>query len=93
MSTPRCQEEQSEQRARARRRPAGEAAGEPGVKAPVRAGGAPARSRKRFTPQEQERLERLRRAVQRGERSDAYPVDPRQEFIRWLIAQGRLSDN
>jgi hypothetical protein len=86
MSTPQCQEEQSEKRARARRRPAGE----PGVAAPAR---APARARKRFTPQEQERLERLRRAVQRGERSDAYPVDPRQDFVRWLIAQGRLSDN
>jgi hypothetical protein len=47
---------------------------------------------RRFSPQERERLARLRRAVERGERSDFYPVDRRQEFVRWLIAEGRLSD-
>jgi hypothetical protein len=88
MSTPQCQEEQGEKRARTPRR---RTAGEVGVKTPTPAR-TPARSRERFTPQEQESLERLRRAVQRGERSDAYPVDRRQEFVRWLIAQGRLSD-
>ena len=86
MSTPQCQEEQSETRVGARSRtPGGTGAGAPARK--------PARSRKRFTAQEQERLERLRRAVQRGERSDAYPIDPRQDFVRWLIAEGRISDN
>jgi hypothetical protein len=92
MSTPQCQEEQSEKRATAPRR---RTAGEVGVKTPTPTPTptrTPARSRKRFTPQEQESLERLRRAVQRGERSDAYPVDRRQDFVRWLIAQGRLSD-
>jgi hypothetical protein len=86
MSTPQCQEEQSETRVRARpRKPGGAGAGTPARK--------PTRARKRFTTQEQEGLERLRRAVQRGERSDAYPIDPRQDFVRWLIAEGRISDN
>jgi hypothetical protein len=46
-----------------------------------------------FTPEEQERLRRLRRQVLAGARSDAYPVDKRQEFVRWLVEQGKLSDN
>ncbi len=46
-----------------------------------------------FTPQERERLARLKRAMARGERSDRYPVDKRQDFIRWLIDQGKLSEN
>ena len=46
-----------------------------------------------FTEQERERLSRLKRAVARGERSDRYPVDKRQDFIRWLITQGKLSEN
>ena len=46
-----------------------------------------------FTGQERERLARLRRAVARGERSDSYPVDKRQDFVRWLIEQGKLSEN
>ena len=46
-----------------------------------------------FTGQERERLARLKRAVSRGERSDRYPVDKRQDFIRWLITQGKLSEN
>ena len=46
-----------------------------------------------FTEQERERLARLKRAVARGERSDRYPVDKRQDFIRWLITQGKLSEN
>jgi hypothetical protein len=46
-----------------------------------------------FTADERERLRRFRRAVIRGERGDAYPIDKRQEFIRWLVDQGKLSDN
>jgi hypothetical protein len=46
-----------------------------------------------FTQQERERLARLKRAVARGERSDRYPVDKRQDFVRWLITQGKLSEN
>jgi hypothetical protein len=46
-----------------------------------------------FTPEERERLERLRRQVRAGTRSDSYPIDKRQAFVRWLIAQGKLSDN
>ena len=46
-----------------------------------------------FTEQERERLSRLKRAMERGERSDRYPVDKRQDFIRWLITQGKLSEN
>jgi hypothetical protein len=46
-----------------------------------------------FTAQERERLARLKRAVERGERSDRYPVDKRQDFVRWLITQGKLSEN
>jgi hypothetical protein len=46
-----------------------------------------------FTPEQRERLIRLRRQVVRGERSDSFPVDKRQDFVRWLIARGRLSDN
>jgi hypothetical protein len=46
-----------------------------------------------FTGQERERLARLKRAVARGERSDRYPVDKRQDFVRWLITQGKLSEN
>ena len=42
---------------------------------------------------EKERLARLKRAIERGERSDRYPVDKRQDFVRWLITQGKLSEN
>ena len=42
---------------------------------------------------EKERLTRLKRAIERGERSDRYPVDKRQDFVRWLITQGKLSEN
>ena len=45
-----------------------------------------------FTGEERERLARLRRAVARGERSDRYPVDKRQDFVRWLVDHGKLSD-
>jgi hypothetical protein len=48
---------------------------------------------RRFSAPERERLRRLRQAVDRGERSDSFPVDRRQDFVRWLIAQGRLSDD
>jgi hypothetical protein len=47
----------------------------------------------KFTEEQQARLARLRRAIVRGERSDRYPVDKRQDFIRWLIDQGKLSEN
>jgi hypothetical protein len=47
----------------------------------------------KFDAEERERLLRLRRLVARGERSDRYPVDKRQDFVRWLIDQGKLSDN
>jgi hypothetical protein len=50
-------------------------------------------SLRRFTPQERERLERLRQAVRNGERSESFPVDRRQDFVRWLIANGRLSES
>ena len=46
-----------------------------------------------FTALDRERLARLKRAVARGERSDRYPVDKRQDFVRWLITQGKLSEN
>ena len=46
-----------------------------------------------FTSQGQERLRRLRRNVLTGTRSDAYPVDKRQDFVRWLLKQGKLSDS
>ena len=46
-----------------------------------------------LTAEERERLERLKRAIERGERTDRYPVDKRQDFIRWLITQGKLSEN
>jgi hypothetical protein len=46
-----------------------------------------------LTGQEREQLERLRRAIARGERSESYPVDKRQDFVRWLIEQGKLSEN
>ena len=46
-----------------------------------------------LTSQERERLDRLKRAIARGERSDRYPVDKRQDFVRWLITQGKLSEN
>jgi hypothetical protein len=46
-----------------------------------------------FTEAERERLTRLRRAVERGERSDHYPVNKRQDFVRWLVNQGKLSEN
>ena len=46
-----------------------------------------------FAAAERERLVRLRRLVQRGERSEHYPRDRRQDFVRWLINRGKLSDN
>ena len=46
-----------------------------------------------FSAEERERLLRLRRLVRMGARSDAYPVDKRQDFVRWLIDHGKLSDN
>jgi len=46
-----------------------------------------------FSQDEQERLFRLKRAITRGECSDRYPVDKRQDFVRWLIIQGKLSEN
>jgi hypothetical protein len=45
-----------------------------------------------FSKEERERLLRLRRHVVRGDRGEHYPVDKRQEFIRWLVDHGRLSD-
>ena len=50
-------------------------------------------SLRRFTPQERERLQRLRQAVRDGQRSESLPVDRRQDFVRWLIANGRLSES
>ena len=47
----------------------------------------------KLTAEERERLTRLKRAIERGERSDRYPVDKRQDFIRWLITQGKISEN
>jgi hypothetical protein len=46
-----------------------------------------------FTAEERERLRGLRRLVAQGDRSDFYPIDKRQDFARWLIEQGKLSDN
>ena len=46
-----------------------------------------------FSAEERRRLARLRRQVLAGARSDAYPVDKRQDFVRWLIDHGKLSDN
>ncbi len=46
-----------------------------------------------FSAEERERLARLRRHIRDGMRSDAYPVDKRQDFVRWLIDHGKLSDN
>ncbi|MGH2352448.1 MAG: hypothetical protein ACRDJN_12635 [Chloroflexota bacterium] len=46
-----------------------------------------------FSSEDRERLLRLRRQVARGERSDRLPIDKRQDFVRWLVEQGRLSDN
>jgi hypothetical protein len=65
--------------------PAGEAP------APPKARRGP--SLRRFTPRERERLERLRQAVRDGERGESFPVDRRQDFVRWLIAHGRLSES
>ncbi|HEX2324736.1 MAG TPA: hypothetical protein VHQ00_05010 [Chloroflexota bacterium] len=60
-------------------------------RAPRRAPRTP--SLRRFTPQERERLQRLRQAVRDGQRSESLPVDRRQDFVRWLIANGRLSES
>lgn len=46
-----------------------------------------------FSEEQRHRLQRLRRNVERGERSDYFPVDKRQDFVRWLIEQGKLSEN
>lgn len=54
---------------------------------------APLAALKGFTPEQRERLARLRSHVHRGERSDSFPVDRRQDFVRWLIARGKLSDS
>jgi hypothetical protein len=54
---------------------------------------APAKELSEFTAAERERLRRFRRKVQTGQRSDSYPLDKRQDFVRWLIEQGKLSDN
>jgi len=61
--------------------------------APEAAMDAPAEDLSVFTAAERERLQRLRRQVQAGRRSDSYPLDKRQDFVRWLIEQGKLSDN
>jgi hypothetical protein len=46
-----------------------------------------------MTPAQREALVRLRRQVRSGERSDYYPVDKRQDFVRWLVQHGKLSDS
>jgi hypothetical protein len=46
-----------------------------------------------LTEAERERLARLRRAVERGERGEYFPVNKRQDFVRWLVSQGKLSEN
>jgi hypothetical protein len=56
-------------------------------------GAGPLAALKGFTPEQRERLARLRSHVHRGERSDSFPVDRRQDFVRWLIARGKLSDS
>ena len=61
--------------------------------APEAATDGPAKDLSGFTAAEHERLERLRRQVRAGLRSDSYPLDKRQDFVRWLIEQGKLSDN
>ena len=45
-----------------------------------------------FSAAERDRLARLRRRVRSGERGESYPVDRRQEFVRWLVERGKLSD-
>lgn len=55
-------------------------------------GATPLAALKGFTPEQRERLARLRSHVHLGERSDSFPVDRRQDFVRWLIARGKLSD-
>lgn len=42
---------------------------------------------------EQVRLRRFRQMVVDGRCSDFYPVDRKQDFVRYLIDQGKLSDN
>ena len=46
-----------------------------------------------FSTAQRKRLMRLRQQVLSGERSDSYPVDKRQDFVRWLVDHGKLSDN
>jgi hypothetical protein len=46
-----------------------------------------------FTERQREWLQRLRRQVERGERGEYFPIDKRQDFVRWLIEQGKLSEN
>ncbi len=46
-----------------------------------------------FSAEERRCLRRLRRLVASGERSERYPVDKRQDFVRWLVDRGRLSDS
>jgi len=46
-----------------------------------------------FSEEQRERLARLRRAIGRGERTETYPLNKYQDFVRWLIDQGKLSEN
>ena len=46
-----------------------------------------------FSEEQRERLARLRRAIERGERTETYPLNKRQDFVRRLIDQGKLSEN
>lgn len=39
-----------------------------------------------------QRLVRLKDRVRRRVTSDFYPVDKKQDFVRWLVNQGKLSD-
>lgn len=46
-----------------------------------------------FTEAERSSLKRLRHAVADGKRSEHFPRDKRQDFVRWLVEQGKLSEN
>lgn len=48
--------------------------------------------RARFSTTEIERLARLRRERD-GNELDQVPADRRLEFVRWLVATGRLTDS
>ncbi len=45
-----------------------------------------------FTPEEIDRLFRLRSAVARGRCTEATPEYKRLVFARWLVQEGRLAD-